>query len=112
METMTTRSRTRLAALLALLPLSAAVLAGCGSEEPEATDPDPVASDSNPAPPTETTPAAETTEPAPTETAPATVAVPLYFVGDTPQGPALYREFRNGRGRQPPRRGGGPGRRR
>lgn len=85
MEPMSTR--TRLAALLSVSALSLAGLAGCGEDEPtrptsgsssEATDP--AASES----PTE--PASE--EPA------ATTTVPVYFVGDTPQGPRLYREFR------------------
>jgi len=83
-------TRTRLAALLAT---SVVVLAACG------TDDDPQASDPNGAPahsgkPTKSP--ASTDSPAPSQSdsgSPATVAVPLYFVGDTPQGPRLFREF-------------------
>lgn len=88
--------RSRSVALSLTAVLSAVALAGCGN------DPDPVASDpastsepsSTPESPdttTEPTDPAETTEP----TQPAdTVAAPVYFVGDTPMGPRLYREFR------------------
>ena len=58
------------------------------SQESEATDPEAGQSSS----PTE--PASETpTEPEPADPAD-TVTVPLYFVGETPQGPRLFREFR------------------
>lgn len=87
---MTSRTRTQLACLLAMAALA---LAGCGTEDdPEASDPN------SPA----TTPAdAETSEatspppPSDSSSAPATVAVPLYFVGETPIGPRLFREFQN-----------------
>lgn len=102
---MTAPRRTRLASALAVLPLAAAVLAGCGSEdEPEATDPNPPAASSGPAEPsdgTTTEPATDTStepgSPSPSDGGGAeqTVAVPLYFVSDTPQGPKLFREFRN-----------------
>lgn len=101
---MTAPRRTRLASALAVLPLAAAVLAGCGSEdEPEATDPNPPASSSDAAEPSPgpgdatTEPATDTGSPSPSDggAGEATVAVPLYFVGDTPQGPRLFREFRN-----------------
>lgn len=72
----------------------AAGLAGCGDQEPTAQDPDggetsSAAADSTDEPPQEPTDdGSETTGPADT------VTVPIYFVGDTPNGPALYREFR------------------
>lgn len=83
--------RTRLAALAlgaALVP----ALAGCGD------DADPVAAD--PTPTESSTPADEPTddpaEPTPSEDGGSgeQVTVPVYFVGDTPQGPRLFREFR------------------
>jgi hypothetical protein len=91
MEPMTARFRTRLAA--ALLATTAVVWAGCGTEDdPEASDPnDPASTPSQPQASDVTTPPA----PSNSSSAPATVAVPLYFVGDTPIGPRLYREFRN-----------------
>jgi hypothetical protein len=82
-------SRTRLAVLIAT---SVVVLAGCG------TDSDPQASDPGDRP-TKTARPSGTPEPSdtpPTETGttePDRVAAPLYFVGDTPQGPRLFREF-------------------
>jgi hypothetical protein len=94
MEPMTARTRTRLAALFAVLTLAVAVLAGCGTEdEPEASDP-------NPTGPTSSEPTQEPSSATPSAsdsatTSPETVAVPLYFVGETPQGPRLFREFRN-----------------
>ncbi len=90
---MTAPARIRLEVLLAAA-LSVVVLAGCGTEdEPEAQD------TSNPSPTT----SEPTTEPPPTSATPSasdsggpeTVALPVYFVGDTPQGPRLYREFRS-----------------
>ena len=97
MEPMTARTRTRLAAPLAVLSLSVAVLAGCGTEDdPEASDPNESAPTSSK--PTDTpssaTPSASDAGSTATTT-PDTVAVPLYFVGRTPVGPRLYREFRN-----------------
>lgn len=58
------------------------------SQESEATDPE--KNDESPSP---TEPAAEaTSEPGEADD---TVTVPLYFVGETPQGPKLFREFRS-----------------
>jgi Immunoglobulin-like domain of bacterial spore germination/Sporulation and spore germination len=89
MDAMTARTRTRLAALLAT---SVVVLGACG------TDDDPRATDANTTPSQSDTPSSpEPTDPSgPTDSGsgmPATVAAPLYFVGDTPQGPRLFREF-------------------
>ena len=90
---MTHRARTRLAALLAVLPLSLVVLAACGDDdEPSAQDPNDAPSKSD-KPTNEQSPSEEPTE-TPTDTgSPARVAAPIYFVGDTPQGPRLFREF-------------------
>jgi len=78
--------RTRVAAL-ALTAALGTVLTGCGSDDGSDT---PVATD----------PADSSTTPAETELDSETgasedeVTVPVYFVGDTPQGPRLFREFR------------------
>lgn len=87
-------ARTRLAALLALLPLSLAVLVGCGDDDdPQADDPNDTPSQSG-KPTKEQTPTDEPTQSGSDSGSPETVAVPIYFVGDTPQGPRLFREFR------------------
>jgi hypothetical protein len=87
MDDMAVPTRTRLAALLAT---SVVVLAACGTDDPQASDPTGTPSHSG-KPSKSPTP---TDSPAPSDSGtPATVAVPLYFVGDTPQGPRLYREF-------------------
>ncbi|MDP2773840.1 MAG: hypothetical protein Q8O61_09810, partial [Nocardioides sp.] len=84
--------RSRSVALSLTAVLSAATLAGCGN------DPDPVANDPGSSEEPSTPPASTepTTEPEPTEpTEPMdTVAAPVYFVGDTPMGQRLFREFR------------------
>ena len=83
-------TRARLAALLAT---SVVALAACG------TDDDPQANDPNDRPTRSHAPSQQPSQsgsPAPSQSGgstPATVAVPLYFVGDTPQGPRLFREF-------------------
>jgi hypothetical protein len=94
MDTMTRLSRHRVHAAVAALVLAAG-LAACGDDEPTAQDPGgdettSVAGDPSDSPTSEPTDeGSETAEP------PAgTVTVPVYFVGETPQGPALYREFR------------------
>jgi hypothetical protein len=86
-------ARTRLAALFALLPVAALVLAGCGdNDEPSAQDPNDNPSHSGK--PTKKPSASSATPSASDTGSPATVTVPIYFVGDTPQGPRLFREFR------------------
>ena len=80
-------ARARLAALLALLPVSLAVLVGCGDDdEPSAQDPNDNPSQSG-KPTKEQSPTEEPTQSASDSGSPATVAVPIYFVGVTPQGP-------------------------
>jgi hypothetical protein len=91
MTHMTVRSRTRVAVLLAT---SVVVLAGCGTEDDSRAD-DPTDSGTTP---TSSAPTAAPTTDAPpaTETAaPEMVAVPAYFVGETPLGKRLFREFRS-----------------
>ncbi len=95
--------RTRTAALTLAVPLGLGLLVGCGEDDPE-----PASSDtaSDPAGTTEpgssaaTSDGTEPTAPA-TESAPDTVAAPVYFTGDTPMGPRLYREFRAVEGDNP-----------
>src|SRR3954447_16861362 len=89
MDAMALPARTRLAALLAT---SVVALAACGNDD------DAKASDANATPSHSGTPSspAPTDSPAPSDSGSATgdtVAAPLYFVGDTPQGPRLFREF-------------------
>lgn len=79
--------RTRIAAVLSAATVGAAALAGCGSDDTTGADPKPANGS--------TKDAGES--PSPTESsAPSndTVAVPVYFAGDAPQGVRLYREFR------------------
>jgi hypothetical protein len=86
-------ARTHLAALLALLPVSLVVLAGCGNDdEPSAQDPNDTSSQSG-KPTKEQSPTEEPTQSGSDSGSPARVAAPLYFIGDTPQGPRLFREF-------------------
>lgn len=81
--------RTRVAALALTAALGAA-LTGCGSDDPSetsvATDPSDSSSDAGEEP---STPVSSTDGGSGEE-----VTVPVYFVGDTPQGPRLFREFR------------------
>ena len=81
-------SRTRLAALASLSVLALAGLSGCGSEAQ-----DPASGDTTP------TQAADPSDDAGEPSEPAsgdadTTTVPVYFVGETPQGQRLFREFR------------------
>lgn len=88
---MTRLPRHRSLAAVAAVVLAAG-LAACGDDEPTAQDPGGDETSSATAPtdePTEEPPSGTSTGPA-TEM----VTVPVYFVGDTPDGPALYREFR------------------
>lgn len=97
MEPMTARTRTRLAVLLAAVPFSAAALAGCGTEDTSAvSDPTVPVTDST-RPTEDATPptSGSASDSASDGGNPDTVAVPLYFVGRTPIGPRLFREFRN-----------------
>ncbi|MFA6299947.1 MAG: Gmad2 immunoglobulin-like domain-containing protein [Nocardioides sp.] len=87
--------RSRSVALSLATVLSAATLAGCGNDpDPVASDPGSSAEPSSPSTSTDPTTEPEPTEPtAPTEPAD-TVAAPVYFVGETPMGQRLFREFR------------------
>ena len=83
-----TRHRALVAATALVL---SAGLAGCGEDEPTAQDPGGDETTSAAASPSE-----EPTEPSedPSQEPADQVTVPVYFVGETPQGPRLYREFR------------------
>jgi len=71
----------------------ALALAGCGNEDPEPVASDPGEDQSSPATP-EQDPSGSTGEPETSAPAVETVTVPVYFVGRTPQGQRLFREFR------------------
>lgn len=89
------RNRTRITALLAA---TAFALAGCSDDDPTAEDPKPASG------PTNQQNAGSSDSPEPPESddgAGSTTTVPVYFVGDTPQGPRLYREFRAVEGDNP-----------
>jgi hypothetical protein len=88
MDPMTVRAR-----IAVLLTASAIVLAGCGDDS-TASDPSP-ASGSTKHPGNQDDHGSDSPDPSESATASADqVTVPVYFVGDTPQGPKLYREFR------------------
>ena len=86
----------RRAAAPALLATLALLAGGCGVLD---DDPSPTASEQKTrkprggSDPSATTPTAGESS-APTEPSGNTTTVPAYFVGETPQGPRLYREFR------------------
>ncbi len=79
--------------------LTALVLSGCGDdEEPTSADDPastPAAETSDAATPTEDTTSPEPSATETTDTATETVSVPVFFVGDTPQGPRLFAEQRD-----------------
>lgn len=91
-----------LAAATGGLVLGLGLLAGCGDDdtEPVASDPEPSAPVETSSEPAEGTDSASPTtepggdEPTTDDGAADTVVVPVYFVGDSPRGPRLYREFR------------------
>lgn len=83
--------RTRLAALASLSALALAGLSACGDET------DPASADSSPTQAADPGdgPSDDPSEPSePASEAAGTTTVPVYFVGDTPQGQRLFREFR------------------
>ncbi len=90
---MTARTRTRLAALFAT---SVVLLAGCGDDEPQADDPNegdaPTATSSAPSGDPNSS---VSTNPSMTSDPSQRVTLPVYFVGTTPHGKRLYREFRS-----------------
>ncbi|WP_309648453.1 Gmad2 immunoglobulin-like domain-containing protein [Nocardioides sp.] len=95
MNAFPTRTTTRSLSLAVAALVATATLAGCSTDtDPVADDPAPTGGTS--APPASSSPTPEPSESATTEpSAPAeTVVAPVYFVGDTPMGPRLYREFR------------------
>jgi hypothetical protein len=94
MDVMTSPTSRSLALSIAATA-AALVLAGCG-DEPSSEANDPGATDDA----TASSPAESptTSDPVPSEASdsgsPETVTVPVYFVGDGPRGPVLFREFR------------------
>lgn len=81
------------AAVATTAALTLLTLAGCSADpEPTATDPQPAAGSSS-SPTEEPSEPESTTEPSESSEGPDLATVPAYFVGDTPQGPRLFREF-------------------
>lgn len=85
----------RLLPTIAVTVLLAALAAGCGDDEPttteDARDSDTPSADTSPDPSSSDATATSTES---SEAGSGSVTVPVYFVGDTPQGPRLFREFR------------------
>ena len=81
-------SRTRLAALASVSALALVGLSGCGSEGQA-----PASGDTTPTQAADPSDGSDEPTPEPSESAD-TTTVPVYFVGDTPQGQRLFREFR------------------
>ena len=75
-------------------------IAAAGGTLPGQGDDDPAPAGQSEQATTEPTTADDTSEPTPSETPapPSSSVVPVYFVGDTPSGPRLYREFQKGEG--------------
>lgn len=96
MKTMTSPTRPRLLRLALTSSLAVLVLAGCGDRTtPTAEEPGSEATDPTTSEPAETPDDTEPEPEEPTDEGPAsTTTVPVYFVGDSPRGPALFREFR------------------
>ena len=88
--------RTRIAALLTVAVVAGTTLAACGDEDdPSVEDATQAPTTSSSAPTSEAPSPSEQTSPTEGATTPTTtVAAPAYFVGQTPQGSRLYREFR------------------
>ena len=89
---MTARARMRFVVLTSLAVAALFALAGCG-DEPQAEDPNPV----DPSPTATSAPTDDPTEStSPPSASPDAemVTVPIYFAAHTPNGPRLFREFR------------------
>jgi hypothetical protein len=78
------------ARIAVLLTASALALAGCGDDDPSPTAADPKPTHSS----TKHQDGSDTPEPSESASSAETTTVPVYFIGETPQGPKLYREFR------------------
>jgi hypothetical protein len=91
MDAMTSPTMRSLALALAAA-MAAAVLAGCGDDPESAEDPEPTGETSaaSDQPTADPTPGEDSSPSAPTDS----TAVPVYFVGEAPNGPVLFREFR------------------
>jgi Immunoglobulin-like domain of bacterial spore germination/Sporulation and spore germination len=92
MEAMQRTDRAHAVLALALSLALSLGLAGCAEDDPEADDPNSTPSSTEPTGDPSDEP---TDDPSESSSAPAdTVAASVYFVGETPIGPRLYREFR------------------
>ncbi len=97
MRTMTAPTpRTRALRLAVAASAAALVLAGCGDRTtPTAEDPGSEPTDTESSAPVEPTESSDPPSEAPTSEEPAgTTTAPVYFAGDGPRGPVLFREFR------------------
>ena len=91
LPTRSARSVRRPLGLALAAVLTAAALAGCSSD-PETVASDPIETTTSPTPSEVDEPSEPTTTEPPQEAS--QVAAPLYFVGETPMGLRLFREFR------------------
>jgi hypothetical protein len=92
-ETAMTTTRNWIFGAFGAAVATAAVITGvvlAGNNNPEADDPD---FSDTPTDPVSQLPSEDPTDPATTEAPAGGGAIPVYYVGDTPQGPMLYREF-------------------
>ncbi len=92
----------RTAAAVGLAALAAGLLAGCGDDEPAPAAGDSSPAASEPASTGATDPASSDAPSGSPSAAPGDPAViPVYYVGDTPQGERLFREFTQSSGTDP-----------
>ncbi len=90
-----TSPRSRSLFLTVAATAASVVLSGCGSDEVNNTASDPAVGDSSSSRTSgEVSPDPTTSETGTSGQPAGSVAVPIYFVGDGPRGPVLYREFR------------------
>lgn len=97
-----THQRTRSFALALAAAVTSATLAGCGDGGDSAADDTGAPETTETSAPTEDPTSEEPESSAPTEESPgAATTVPVYYVGDTPQGARLFREFHAAEGDDP-----------
>lgn len=90
----------RTALTLAVSTLSLGILASCGDDDPAPGDGGPTSASSDAPTPTDSTDSTASASASATD-APGPEAIPVYYVGDTPQGDRLFREFTQSAGVAP-----------